>query len=68
MEETYRVAKPGSKIVLCDEGLVPGRKTWTGRRILKHDKRGLYSMQPPRELVPDNTKDVKVYWVWNGFY
>ena len=35
IEEMHRVAKPGSKIVICDEGLAPGKeKTLWGKWIL----------------------------------
>jgi uncharacterized protein YbaR (Trm112 family)/SAM-dependent methyltransferase len=69
MEEMYRVAKPGAKIVICDEGMSPGKKkTWMGRRILRRDKEGLYAMKPPRELVPDNTEGLKAYYIWHDIY
>jgi ubiquinone/menaquinone biosynthesis C-methylase UbiE len=62
IEEMHRVAKPGAKIVICDEGLAPGKeKTWLGRRILKRDKEGLFTMKPPTELLPDKIEDAKVY-------
>lgn len=64
IEEMHRVAKPGSKIVICDEGLAPGKeKTWLGRWILKCDP-VLFANKPPVELVPNSIKDLKVYWVW----
>jgi uncharacterized protein YbaR (Trm112 family) len=69
MEEMHRVAKPGAKIVICDEGLAPGKdKSWMGRRILRRDIGGLYAMKPPRELVPDNTDGLQVYYVWHDIY
>ena len=69
MAEMHRVAKPGAKIVICDEGLSPNKeKSWMGRRILRHDIGGLYAMKPPKELVPENTEDLKVYYVWHDIY
>jgi ubiquinone/menaquinone biosynthesis C-methylase UbiE len=66
MEEMCRVAKPGSKIVICDEGFAPGKeKTWMGKRILKQDTKGIFSVKPPVELIPTNTEDLKVYWIWH---
>ena len=65
IEEMHRVAKSGSKIVVCDEGLAPGKeKTLMGRWILKRHK--IYASKPPVELVPDNTEDLKVHWLWHG--
>jgi len=64
IQEMHRVAKPGAKIVMCDEGLAPGKeKTWHGKWILKHDP-ALYSHKPPVDLVPKGVQDLKVYWVW----
>lgn len=55
-----------SKIVICDEGLAPGKeKTWLGRLILKRDKHGLFTTKPPIEFVPDKTEDLRVYRVWH---
>ncbi len=69
IEEMHRVAKPGAKIVICDEGLAPGKeKTWLGRRILKRDKEGLFTMKPPTELLPDKIEDAKVYWIWHDTF
>jgi len=64
IQEMHRVAKPGSKIVICDEGLAPGKeKTWLGKRILKHEL-ALFAHKPPVELVPNGIEDLKVYYVW----
>ena len=65
IQEMYRVAKPGAKIVICDEGLAPGReKTMLGRWILKCDP--LFSSKPPVELLPKDIEDLEVYWVWQS--
>lgn len=64
IEEMHRVAKPGSKIVICDEGLDPSRhKTFFGRWILKRDPAS-FANKPPVELVPIGVENLKVYWVW----
>jgi len=69
IEEMHRVAKPGAKIVICDEGLAPGKeKTWLGRLILNRDKQGHYTMKPPTEFVPDKIEDLRVYWVWHDIF
>jgi ubiquinone/menaquinone biosynthesis C-methylase UbiE len=63
IQEMHRVAKPGAKIVICDEGLAPAReKTILGRWILKCDP--LFCSKPPVELLPKDIEDLKVYWVW----
>ena len=64
IEEMHRIAKAGSKIVICDEGLDPSRhKTFFGRWILKRDP-APFANKPPVELVPIGVEDLKVYWVW----
>ena len=69
MEEMHRVAKPGAKIVICDEGLAPGKEnSRMGRRILSRDVEGVFSMKPPRELVPENTECLKAYYIWHDIY
>jgi ubiquinone/menaquinone biosynthesis C-methylase UbiE len=69
IEEMHRVAVPGAKIVICDEGLASGKeKTWMGRRILKRDPEGLFTTKPPIELLPDKIKDLKVSWIWHDFF
>jgi ubiquinone/menaquinone biosynthesis C-methylase UbiE len=66
IEEMHRVAKPMSRIVICDEGLSPGKeKTWLGKLILKRDREGLFSTKPPQEFLPDRIEDLKIYWIWH---
>jgi len=66
IEEMIRVTKPGGKIVICDEGLAPGKEdTWLGRRLHKFDPE-LFAYTPPVECVPAGIDDLKVYWVWQG--
>jgi hypothetical protein len=62
--EMWMVAKPGAKIVICDEGLAPGReKTLLGKWILQCDP-VLFAHKPRLSLVPKGIQDLKVYWVW----
>jgi ubiquinone/menaquinone biosynthesis C-methylase UbiE len=66
IDEMYRVAKPGAKIVICDEGLAPGReKTLLGMWILKCAP-GFMSSNPPMKLLPEGIDALKVFWVWQG--
>ena len=65
--EMVRVAKPGAKIVIGDEGLAPGKeKTWFGRRLLKMN--ALFANKPPRELVPEQVEDFRLKWIWRGTF
>lgn len=68
IEEMHRVAKPGAKIVICDEGLAPGKeKTWLGRRILKREP-VMFTAKPPVDLIPDDVEDLRVHWIWQGTF
>jgi ubiquinone/menaquinone biosynthesis C-methylase UbiE/uncharacterized protein YbaR (Trm112 family) len=63
IEEMIRVAKPGSKIVICDEGLPPGKeKTLWGKWILMFIP--IFASKPPVQLVPDYVEELKLDWVW----
>jgi len=67
IEEMCRVAKLGSKIVICDEGLVPGKeKALWGKWILNFIP--IFASKPPVDLVPRRIEDFKVYWVWQGTF
>lgn len=68
IQEMCRVAKSGSKIVICDEGLAPGKeKTLLGKWILRRSSE-LFSHEPPVELLPDNIEELNVSWVWQSSY
>lgn len=65
--EMVRVAKPGARVVIGDEGLAPGKEnTRLGRWLLKQNK--LYAHKPPKELVPDNVNDFRIRWIWRGAF
>ena len=65
--EMVRVAKPGAKIVIGDEGLAPGKeKTWFGRRLLKMN--ALYANKPPVDALPANIEDFNLRWIWRGLF
>ncbi len=68
IEEMIRVAKPGAKIVIGDEGLAPGREsTWIGRWLLKDNP--LFANKPPIELLPQGQiEDFKLEWIWRGAF
>jgi ubiquinone/menaquinone biosynthesis C-methylase UbiE len=59
--EMHRVAKPGARIVMCDEGLHPDKaRTMHGRWILRHD---VFRAEPPLALLPARVSGVQVSWV-----
>jgi len=65
LEEMYRVAKPGCKIVICDEGLVPGKeKTLWGKWILSFIPS--FADKPPVDIFREVIVDFKVYWIQRG--
>jgi ubiquinone/menaquinone biosynthesis C-methylase UbiE len=65
LEEMYRVAKPGSKIVICDEGLAPGKeKTLWGKWILSFIPS--FADKPPADISPMGIEDFKIYWIQRG--
>ncbi len=59
--EMMRVAKPGSKIVISDEGLNPNRRppllTRLVARLIPQ-----YEESPPTDLIPPEAKDLHVSW------
>ena len=67
LEEMRRVARPGGKVVLMDEGLSPDReKTLLGRYILMCMK--VFSNKPPVGFLPEAIDDLKVDWVYQGTF
>jgi ubiquinone/menaquinone biosynthesis C-methylase UbiE len=63
--EMFRVAKPGAKIVIGDEGLALGKeKTWLGKKLLKDNP--LFASKPPMDLIPSEAEDLNLRWIWRG--
>lgn len=61
IEEIHKVAEPGAKIIICDEGSAPGKqKTWLGRWILKREP-AIFTARPPVDLIPNGVDDLRVY-------
>lgn len=68
MQEMCRVARPGSKIVICDEGLAPGKGfNWISRHVFKRSA-NKYQAEPPVDIIPSEIQNSKKYWVWNDVY
>jgi hypothetical protein len=63
-----RVAKPGARILICDENekgaqayerVLPGfKQSFKGQRQV---------IVPPADLVPPTMQDVKLYDIWKGW-
>lgn len=65
--EMVRVAKPGAKIVIGDEGFAPGKeKTRFGHWLLKQNT--LFANKPPLELIPPVVEDLQLRWIWRGLF
>ncbi|OGO52941.1 MAG: hypothetical protein A2148_06775 [Chloroflexi bacterium RBG_16_68_14] len=61
LEEMMRVAKPGAKIVIADEGMAKERRnTFRGKLFLRFDP--WLGLEPPLELLPPNVRDLHITW------
>lgn len=61
IEEMVRVAKPGARIVISDQGLPSkARTSFRGRLLVRANP--LYASEPPIPLIPPGAKDVRVMW------
>jgi ubiquinone/menaquinone biosynthesis C-methylase UbiE len=68
IEEMCRVAKKGAKVVICDEGLSPEReRSLLGKWILKFNP-FMFHSKPPVKLIPNEVKELKVYWVFQNTF
>jgi ubiquinone/menaquinone biosynthesis C-methylase UbiE len=62
MAEMARVARPGAKIVICDPGLPPDRRSrWINRQLLKLQP--AYAAPPPVKHLPPQAQKVQVTWM-----
>jgi ubiquinone/menaquinone biosynthesis C-methylase UbiE len=65
LQEMYRVAKPGARLVICDEGLEPGKeKTLWGKWILKFIP--CFADKPPADIFPTGIENFSVSWIQRG--
>ncbi len=61
IDEMVRVAKPGARIVIGDEGLNLNKRV-SLRMKLVSKLIPLYSHAPPSDLLPSKAEDVRVTW------
>lgn len=61
IDEMVRVAKPGAKIVIGDEGLNPNKPVSLRNKLLSRLV-PLYHHGPPTDLLPPQAKDLQVAW------
>ena len=67
IDEMLRVAKPGAKIAIVDEGLEPGKEnTLFGKFMLKTNP--LCAHKPPIDILPPDIKDLQIQWIWGGIF
>lgn len=63
--EMMRVAKPGARIVIADEGIDPARRlTLRDRLVAKISP--LYDHLPPVDLIPPHARDLRVRYFRGG--
>ena len=65
LKEITRVTKPGGKVLIGTEALIPSYKeALFGKLILNNCN--LYDNEIPLKNIPINTKNLKVEWILNG--
>jgi SAM-dependent methyltransferase len=68
IDEMIRVAKPGARLMICDEnesGAEWYERFLPGFKGAFHDSREI--IKPPIDLIPDGMLDCKVSNIWNEF-
>ncbi len=65
IQEMMRVAKPGAKIVIGDEGVNPDKPPSLRNRLISRLS-PLREHKPPTDLLPPEAKDVQMLWFRAG--
>lgn len=67
IREMDRVAKPGARVVIGDEGIAPWLlNTDLAQALITNN--ALYTLQPPMGSIPQTAKDVNLSWVVNNCF
>jgi ubiquinone/menaquinone biosynthesis C-methylase UbiE len=65
LREMARVAKRGTKIVVCDVGVpTEGRLPLASRLLLRMQP--IYKQPPPLDLLPAHAREVRLAWIGGG--
>lgn len=65
LKEIARVVKPGGKVILGSEGLLPSlKKQEFGKKILSNCD--LYNDGPPLDILPIESRNISLKWILNG--
>jgi len=65
LKEIARVLKPGGKVILGSEGLLPSLKGRDfGKKIIQNCD--LYDSKPPLDILPAQARNVSLRWILNG--
>lgn len=65
LREIARVVKPGGKVILVSEGLLPSlKKQDFGKKIINNCN--LYNDNPPLDILPVEARNVTLKWILNG--
>jgi ubiquinone/menaquinone biosynthesis C-methylase UbiE len=62
--EMVRVAKPGARVVIADEGIDPAQKKRLRNRLIRANP--LYTREPPMNLLPPGLNDARLRYFRAG--
>ena len=63
IDEMYRVAKKGARLVICDEGMHPDKEKSIHGALLKKYTPFCFEAKPPLDLLPSGAIDIDAYWI-----
>jgi SAM-dependent methyltransferase len=65
LKEVARVVKPGGKVIIGSEGLLPSLKGSSfGKAIIQNCN--LYDSTPPLDILPIEARNISLRWILNG--
>ena len=65
IDEMWRVAKPGGRVVICDVGRPTDRPLSLANRLLMRFQPE-YDQPPPVDLLPGDAEDIQLSWIHGG--